>query len=129
MRAVQKKPGVSTRAAQEYIARIIDEERAHNQGIDDVPRLAEYLSNVGFKNGNVDVFSTDRVASTRQGFNDAMMGAYAGLTTMFMKSDGEASFWNTEAAAKLYADAVKELSGGKAYYRAEISVHSAQRPH
>lgn len=84
---------------------------------------------MGFKNGNVDLFSTDRVASTRQGFNDAMMGAYDGLTTMFIKNDGEASFWNTEAAAKLFADAAAELSDGKAYYRAEINVHSAQRPH
>jgi hypothetical protein len=58
-----------------------------------------------------------------------MMGAYDGLTTMFIKNDGEASFWNTEAAAKLFADAAAELSDGKAYYRAEINVHSAQRPH
>jgi hypothetical protein len=48
---------------------------------------------------------------------------------MFIKNDGEASFWNTEAAAKLFADAAAELSDGKAYYRAEIHVHSAQRPH
>lgn len=101
----------------------------HSQGVDDVPHLASYLSKVGFKNVHVDVFSSDRVAGTRQGFNNAMMGAYSGITTMFMKSDGEASFWNTEAAAKLYADAISELSDGKAYYRAELNVHSAQRPH
>ena len=129
MKVVQELPGVSTRAAQEYFDRLIAEERAHGQEIDDVPCLASYLSKVGFKNANTDVFSTDRVAGTRQGFNDAMMGAYHGVTTMFIKSDGEKSFWNTEAAAKLYADAVSEVSDGKAYYRAEINVHSAQRPH
>jgi len=129
MKVVQELPGASTRAAQEYFDRLIAEERAHDQGIDDVPRLASYLSKVGFKNVNTDVFSTDRVAGTRQGFNNAVMGAYHGVTTMFIKNDGEKSFWNTEAAAKLYADAVSEVSDGKAYYRAEINVHSAQRPH
>lgn len=129
MKVVQDVPGASTRAAQEYFDRLIAEERAHDQGIDDVPHLALYLSKVGFKNVNTDVFSTDRVAGTRQGFNNAMMGAYHGITTMFIKSDGETTFWTSEAAAKLYADAVAELSDGKAYYRAEINVHSAQRPH
>ena len=129
MKVVQNVPGTSTRAAQEYFDRLIAEERAHGQGIDDVPHLAAYLSKIGFSNVNTDVFSTDRVAGTRQGFNDAMMGAYHGVTTMFIKSDGETSFWNTEAAAKLYADAVSEVSDEKAYYRAEIHVHSAQRPH
>lgn len=129
MKVVQDKPGVSTRAAQQYFNRLCAEERARGQGIDDVPRLASYLSNVGFKDVAVDVFSSDRVASTRQGFNNAMMGAYNGITTMFIKSDGETSFWNSEAAAKLYADAISELSDGKAYYRAEINVTSAQKPY
>ena len=129
MKTVQDKPGVSTRAAQEYFDRLCAEERAHGQGIDDVPRLSSYLSNVGFKNVAVDVFSSDRVASTRQGFNNAMMGAYSGVTTMFIKNDGGKSFWATEAADKLYADAIAELSDGKAYYRAELNVHSAQKPY
>jgi hypothetical protein len=129
MKTVQDKPGVSTRAAQEYFDRLCAEERARGQGIDDVPRLSSYLSNVGFKNVVVDVFSSDRVASTRQGFNNAMMGAYNGITSMFLKNDGGTSFWATEAADKLYADAIAELSDGKAYYRAELNVHSAQKPY
>ena len=128
MKVLQSLPGTSTRAAQEYFNRLCAEERAHGQGIDDVPHLPSYLSNVGFQNVNVDVFSSDRVASTRNAFNDAMIGAYHGVTTMFIKSDGEKSFWKTEAAAKLLADAVEELSDAKAYYRAEIPVVSAQKP-
>ena len=128
MKVVQDRPGASTRAAKEFFDRLCTEERAHGQGIDDVPHLASYLSKAGFKTVNVDVFSSDRVASTRNAFNDAMIGAYHGVTTMFIKSDGEKSFWNTEAAAKLLADAISELSDAKAYYRAEIPVVSAQKP-
>lgn len=128
MKVVQSIPGASTRAAQEFFDRLCATERAYGQGIDDVPHLPAYLSNVGFQNVSTDVFSTDRVASTRNAFNNSMMGAYAGVTKMFIKNGGEGGFWNTEAAAQLYKDGVAELADGKAYYRAEIFVVAAQKP-
>ena len=128
MKVLQSIPGASTRAAKEFFDRLCAEERAHGQGIDDVPHLASYLSKAGFKNVNVDVFSSDRVASTRNAFNNAMMGAYHGVTTMFIKSDGDKSFWKTKAAENLFAGAVEELADAKVYYRAEIPVVSAQKP-
>ena len=128
MRVIQDKPGTNTHAAQEYLDRILKEERAHEQGIDDVPHLASYMSKVGFKNVSVDVFSSDRVAGTRNAFNDSILGAFHGITKMFIKSDGKASFWTSDAAAKLYEEAVEELADAKAYYRAEINVVCGQKP-
>jgi hypothetical protein len=87
------------------------------------------MSKVGFEDVIVDVFSSDRVANTRNEFNNSMTGAFAGMMIMFVKVDGEASYWGSEAAAQLYADAASELANGKSYYRVELNVvcaHKAQ---
>jgi hypothetical protein len=128
MRVYQSHPGASTRAAQEYYNRLADEERARGQGIDDVPHLASYISKVGFKNVTVDVFSSDRVASTRNAFNDTMIGAYNGIAQMFVKNGGKDGFWASEASVKLQQDMREELADAKAYYRADINVVCAQKP-
>ncbi|KAG9599070.1 hypothetical protein KCU77_g394, partial [Aureobasidium melanogenum] len=121
IKVVQNMPGVSISAARELSEQIVHHGRKSGQGWDDVQNLASTMSSVGFKNVSVDVFSSDRVASTREGFNDSIIGAAAGMIKMFVKADGEASFWNG-AGAQLHADAASELADGKAYYRAEINV-------
>lgn len=128
MRVYQNLPGASTRAAQGYYDRLSDEERARGHGIDDVPHLASYMSNVGFKDVTVDVFSSDRVASTRNAFNDSMVGAYHGITQMFVKNGGKDSFWASEASFQLQQDVASELADAKAYYRSDINVVCAQKP-
>lgn len=119
-------PGVSISAARELSEQIVQYGRKSGQGWDDVQNLASTITDVGFGDVSVDVFSSDRVASTREGFNDSIIGALAGMMKMFVKADGEASFWN-EAGAQLHADAASELADGKAYYRAEINVVYARK--
>lgn len=119
-------PGVSIYAAQQLAEQITEDGRKHGQGWDDVPNLASTMSSAGFEDVSVDVFSSDRVASTRDGFNNTIIGALAGMMKMFVKVAGEASFWNSEGA-QLHADAASELANGKAYYRAEINVVYARK--
>lgn len=84
------------------------------------------MSSVGFSDLCTEVFASDRVASTRQGFSDSVIGALAGMIKMFVKAEGEDSFWTGEGQ-KLHADAAKELADGKAYYRADINVVFARK--
>ncbi|KAG9734425.1 hypothetical protein KCU73_g10774, partial [Aureobasidium melanogenum] len=126
IKVVQNMPGASISAARELSEQIVHHGRKSGQGWDDVQNLASTMSSVGFKDVSVDLFSSDRVASTREGFNESIIGALAGMMKMFVKADGEASFWN-EAGAQLHADAASELADGKAYYRAEINVVYARK--
>ncbi|KAG9660275.1 hypothetical protein KCU64_g3297, partial [Aureobasidium melanogenum] len=126
IKVVQNMPGVSISAARELSEQIVQYGRKSGQGWDDVQNLASTMTDVGFGDFSVDVFSSDRVASTREGFNDSIIGALAGMMKMFVKADGEASFWN-EAGAQLHAGAASELADGKAYYRAEINVVYARK--
>ncbi|KAG9605195.1 hypothetical protein KCU77_g158, partial [Aureobasidium melanogenum] len=126
IKVVQNMPGVSISAARELAEQIVHHGRKSGQGWDDVQNLASTMSSVGFGDVYVDVFSSDRVASTREGFNDSIIGALAGMIKMFVKADGETSFWNG-AGAQLHADMVSELADVKAYYRAEINVVYARK--
>lgn len=127
MKAIQNIPGVSIHAAQQLRDQIIQEGSKRGQGYEDVQNLASTVSSAGFRDVSKDVFSSDRVASTRDGFNKTILGATAGMMKMFAKADGEASFWNSEAADQLHADATSELADGKAYYRVEINVVYARK--
>ncbi|KAH0365984.1 hypothetical protein KCU65_g5748, partial [Aureobasidium melanogenum] len=126
IKALQSMPGVSISAARELSEQIVHHGRNSGQGWDDVQNLAFTMSNAGFKDVYLDVYASDRVASTRQGFSDSVIGALSGMIKMFVKAEGENSFWTGEGK-KLHADAAEELKDGKAYYRAEINVVFARK--
>lgn len=127
MRVVQNKPNVSINAAKTILEQILEEGKNHGQGMEDVPNLASTISSVGFNDVSVDVFSSDRVAETRNDFNNSIIGAFAGMMKMYVKADGKSSFWASEAGVQLHADAAAEVADDKAYYRAEINVVSARK--
>jgi hypothetical protein len=102
-------------------------EREHTQGLDDVPHLPSHMSKAGFEDVTVDIFGTDRVANTRIDYNKSIVGAFAGITKMFVKFEGGTGYWTSEAAAKLAADAESELINGDAYYRGNIILVSAHK--
>ncbi|KAK5999354.1 hypothetical protein QM012_005572 [Aureobasidium pullulans] len=126
-KVVQNMPGVSINAARQLQEQITQDGRDHGQGWDDVRDLASTMSSAGFGDVSVDVFSSDRVASTRDGFNKSVLGAVAGIMKMFVKADGESSFWNSEPGLQMHADATSELANDKAYYRTEINVVYARK--
>ena len=124
---VQNKPSVSIRAARHIAQKITEEGKRHGQGFEDVQNLASTVSSVGFRDVSVDVFSSDRVADTRDEFNNSIIGALAGMMKMFVQVDGKSSFWASEEAVQLHMDAASELADDKAYYQAEINVVCARK--
>ena len=126
-RVLQNKPGASRKAAQRALDVIMQEGRDRGQGTDEAPRLPSVVSSAGFDSVYTDIFSSDRDSSTREGFNQAVIGAFGGMAKMFAKMDGNQAFWGTDASEKLLSDALSELEGLKIYYRSEIMVVYAQK--
>lgn len=127
MRVVQNKPNVSIHAARRILEGMLEEGKSHGQGFEDVQNLASTISSVGFEDVSVDVFSSDRVADTRNAFNNSIIGAFAGMMKMFVQANSKSGFWASEEAAQLHVDAAAELANDKAYYRAEINVVCARK--
>lgn len=127
MKVLQNTPEASRKASQRVLDVVTSESQKRGQGINDVQTLPSVLSSAGFAHVYKDVFSSDRDSSTREGFNQAVIGAFVGMSKMFEKMDGGQGFWATDAAEKINSDVLPELEGLKVYYRAELNVVYAQK--
>lgn len=113
---------------QDMFDTVINDGIKRGQGYEDLKNLPSIASNVGFEDVSTDVVSSDRVSETRPDFNRAVVGAIGGMMEMFKKMDGGKGYWSSDEAAKMLADVTKVASDGKAYYRADLNVVTAQRP-
>lgn len=91
--------------------------------------LPSIASNAGFADVETDVFGSDRVSSTRHEFSKVCLAALGGIAEMHKKTNGGSGYWASDEAAKLQEAAHRELSTGKIYFRADLHVVYAQRPH
>ena len=72
-----------------------------------------------------DIFASDRVAETRQAYSQTIMGAVVGMMKMLAAREtaaGGTSEWESQSKRELYEAMLRELEGGKAYWRANLRV-------
>lgn len=77
----------------------------------------------------MDAFGSDRDSETREAFTNTVLGATRSMLEMFSQMDGAEGYWGSDAATPMHQDEVTELENGKAYFRVEMTVICAQKPH
>lgn len=129
MEILQNEPSASREASVNLIKNLVRHGLERGQGWEEVLMLPSIAGAAGFADVKTDVFGSDRVSSTRHEFSKVCMAALSGIAEMHKKMDGGSGYWASDEAAKLQEAAAQELSSGKIYLRANLSVVYAQRPH
>lgn len=76
-----------------------------------------------------DVFASDRVAETRAGFTEAILGAGEGIIKMvFAAQGGKVEGFKREECEAIAKKARDGAEGGKAYYRGDLIVTIGRKP-
>jgi len=113
---------------QDMFKAVIDDGIKRGLGYEDLKNLESIASRAGFEDVQTDVVGSDRVSETRPDLTKVVVGAVGGMVEMMQKMDGGKGYWSSDEAAKMHEDMVKDAKSGKAYFRFEMMIMSAQKP-
>jgi hypothetical protein len=128
MRVVQNEMGADRLPMQDMFNAVINDGIKRGQGYEDLIKLESITSSAGFKDVRTDVVASDRVSKTRPDFTKVVVGAIDGMTEMMKKMDSNQGYWSSDEAARAHEEMIKAAKDGKAYFRAEMMIVSAQKP-
>ncbi|KAK5123480.1 hypothetical protein LTR85_002518 [Meristemomyces frigidus] len=127
MQFLQNAPDASTAVCRELVDFVFARQIKDGKMLDDVVQLAQSVGNAGFQECNDYVFSSDRVAETREAMNDVEHDAVCSLARHTVQANAETG-WTMGKVDEMAERGRQELEGGKAYSRWNMHLITGRKP-